>query len=277
MPMRQDDGQLISVLMGVLYRRESIDLLERSVKSIQGQTYRNFELLICDDGSTEAASRYLDETVTQDERVRLIRGCKKTDLASKLNRCLSEAKGSYIARMDDDDYAHPDRFEKQTACLNDHPEASFLGCSVSVWDGSKITGKWVFPEYPEVKDFLFQQPFVHPSMMFRRKVLLSVGGYSEDSHCVLCEDYDLLLRLYAAGYRGMNQQEVLLDYTVMEAAHSNRKIRHRWNETVTRYRRFKSLKLLPSAWTYVIKPIAVGLVPKKALRRIKKRWYKKGC
>ena len=109
-------------------------------------------------------------------------------------------------------------------------------------------------------------------MMFRREVLLAVGGYSEEPYCILCEDYDLLLRLYAAGYRGMNQQEVLLDYTVLGSTHSGRKMQHRWNETVTRYRRFRELGLLPEKFLYVVKPLAVGMIPTPLLIRLKRHF-----
>ena len=82
--------------------------------------------------------------------------------------------------------------------------------------------------------------------MFRKDVLLNVGGYSEEKSCILCEDYDLLLRLYAAGYHGYNLQECLLDYTVSATAKGNRKMSHRWNEVVTRFHRFRELGVLPA-------------------------------
>lgn len=267
--MQREDRPLISVLMGVYYRREDTALLCRSIQSILNQSKPDFEFLICDDGSTAEAVKVLDRFAEKDQRIHLVRPGNKYALAEKLNACLQQARGELIARMDDDDYSHPDRFEKQTACLQDHPEIDFLGSNVSIWDGNKITGKQVFPEYPKVEDFLFRQPFIHPSMMFRKDALLAVNGYSEESHCILCEDYDLLLRLYAAGYRGMNQQEALLDYTVLKKAHSGRKMRHRWNEAVTRWKRFRELNLLPSALPWVIKPIVVGVLPEKLLNKLK--------
>ncbi len=266
---QQEDKPLISVLMGVYYRREDTALLCRSIRSVLEQSNPDFEFLICDDGSTAEAVKMVDHFAEQDQRIHPVRPGDKYALAEKLNACLRQAQGQLIARMDDDDYAHSDRFEKQVACLQGHPEIAFLGSNVSIWDGSKITGQRVFPEYPEVEDFLFRQPFVHPSMMFRKETLLTINGYSEESHCILCEDYDLLLRLYAAGYRGINQQEVLLDYTVLDSAHSGRKMWHRWNEAVVRYRRFRELGLLPGKFLYVVKPLIVGLVPKGMQKKLK--------
>ena len=97
----------------------------------------------------------------------------------------------------------------------------------------------------------------------------AVNGYSEDKSVILCEDYDLLLRLYAKGFYGANLQEVLFDYTIPATVKGNRKMRHRWNEAVTRYRRFKELELFPIALPYVVKPIAVGFLPKFILKRLK--------
>ena len=241
MPMRQDDEPLISVLMGVLYRRESVNLLERAIRSIQNQTYSNWELLICDDGSTETAWQYLNEIAIQDERIHLIRGCKKTDLASKLNWCLAQAKGSYIARMDDDDWSDPQRFEKQLCALEYKPAIAFVGSNVRLRRDEHVAGVWELPEQPRVRDFLFVQPFVHPTLMFRRKALEAVGGYCEEPRCLGCEDYDLLLRLYEAGFTGMNLQEPFLVYTLPAVGRKKRTMALRWNEGKTRYTRFKKL------------------------------------
>lgn len=273
--MGQNDGPLISVLMGVLYRRESVNLLERSIRSIQNQTYSNWELLICDDGSTEAPRQYIEKIATRDERIHLIRDCKKTDLASKLNWCLKAAKGMYIARMDDDDWSDPQRFEKQLCVLKDKPAIAFVGSNVRLWRDDRVVGIRELPKNPEIRDFLFVQPFIHPTLMFRRKALEAVGGYCEEPRCLGCEDYDLLLRIYEAGFIGMNIQEPFLVYTLPALGRKKRTMALRWNEGKTRYTRFKSLGLLPTAFPYVIKPIVVGLVPESMLERLKRvrnRW-----
>jgi len=256
--------------MGVYYRKTSVDPLVRSVNSILRQSLADFELLICDDGSNEKVCQFLDDIARQDKRICLIRKSDAFDLASKLNLCLAEAKGQLIARMDDDDYAYPQRFERQVAYLKQNTDVAFVGCNVNLVCGGEIVGQRKFVERPQVKDFYFKQPFIHPSLLFRREVLLAVGGYSEDNHCLLCEDYDLLLRLYSAGFQGANLQDILLDYTVPVTARGSRKMQHRWNETVTRYRRFKELGVLLKAWPYVLKPLAVGMLPEFVLRRLKK-------
>lgn len=259
----------ISVLMGVLYRKEDTAPLQRAVQSILAQTVPDFEFLICDDGSNDAAVRLLDELAARDARIRLVRGNNKRSLPEKLNECLRHARGQWIARMDDDDFSHPQRFERQLAWLREHPEAAFVGCNVALVKGGERAGERSFPAFPQVKDFYMTQPFIHPSLLLRREALDAVGGYSEDKHCLLCEDYDLLLRLYEHGFKGANLQEILFDYTIPLTARGSRKMSHRWNEVVTRWRRFRSLGVLPKALPYVIKPIAVGLLPEKLLSALK--------
>lgn len=259
----------VSVIMGVRYLLSDVRPLRRAVQSILEQTYEDFEFLICDDGSTYDASSYLDSIAAKDNRIRLIRGCKPTDLASKLNFCLAAAKGSSIARMDDDDYSHPDRLEKQLLFLNTYPDTAFVGCCVSLVRNGVLSGTKRFPERPCVEDFYFSQPYIHPALMFRREALERVDGYSEHPDCLLCEDYDLLLRLYQAGFTGANLQEILFDYTIPVVSKGNRRMKHRINEVKTRYHRFRDLGRLPRALPYVVKPVVVGLIPEPLLAVLK--------
>lgn len=259
----------VSVIMGVRYVRTDLRLLERAVRSILDQTYSNLELQICDDGSSLQAKEWLEDVSRKDKRLILTRNGTCLDLARKLNLCLGASTGEYIARMDDDDWSCPNRLEKQIQFLQREHEAAFVGCNVRLCRNSEIIGERKLPSRPIVEDFYFVQPFIHPTLVFRREALESVGGYSERSDCVLCEDYDLLLRMYGMGLWGANMQECLLDYTVPASAKGGRTIRHRYNETVTRWRRFKELGKLPGALPYVIKPLAVGLIPENVLRRMK--------
>lgn len=267
---RQAEIPLISVIMGVYYQREECALLERSVRSILDQTLSSFELLICDDGSNDTARELLDRLAQKDGRIVLVRGTAAYSLPEKLNVCLERARGVWIARMDDDDYAAPERFRRQLDFLEEHPKVAFVGSNVRLIRDGQAVGQRILPEYPTIEDFYMVQPYIHPALIFRREVLETVGGYSREKTVLLCEDYDLLLRLYANGYRGSNLQELLLDYTIPLTAKGNRKMSHRWNEAVTRFRRFRQLGRLPGALPYVIKPLAVGLLPETVLRKLKR-------
>lgn len=150
-----------------------------------------------------------------------------------------------------------------------HPETAFVGCNVNLVCEGVAKGICKLPERPAVHDFLFTQPYVHPALIFRREAILAVDGYSRERHCLLCEDYDLLLRLYERGFAGANMQECLIDYSLPPTAKGNRTMLHRWNECVTRYKRFRALRLLPQAFPYVLKPLAVGILPEPLLRILK--------
>lgn len=253
----------VSVVMGVYNGGQT---LARAIDSILMQTFCDLEFIICDDGSTDDTWRQLNWYKSEDSRVRIIQNKENQGLAPTLNRCLKEARGRYIARMDDDDYSYSERLTRQVAYLKDHSEIAFVGCCADLRRKDAVVGKRMFSEYPEVRDFYMTQPYLHPTIVFRREALEVVGGYSEDRRCVLCEDYDLFLRLYAKGYQGANLQETLLMYTLPNTAKGNRRMCHRWNETVTRWRRFGDLGVFPGALPYVLKPLVVGLVPESLLK-----------
>ena len=269
----QDDSLLpVSVIMGTLYRRNNIQLLKRAVDSILNQTFMNLEFIICDNGSSVEAMKYLESI--DDHRIKIVRQDNCLDLASKLNLCLKEARGKYIARMDDDDLSFPNRLEKEIIFLQKYTNIGFIGCNVSLIQNGNEVGKRVLPEYPTVEDFYIVQPFIHPTLVFRKEVLKAVGGYSEDKDCILCEDYDLLLRIYKAGYKGANLQDVLFDYTIPLRTKDVRNMHHRINEMKTRYRRFRELGKMPGALPYVVKPVVMGLIPEYFTNMLKAKQWK---
>lgn len=271
MPTPDENQPLISVCMGVRYRREDLSLLERAISSIQAQTYSNWEFLICERDSTPAAKRRLSSFAQEDPRIRLIDGTGTTGLAGQLNRCLAEARGDWIARMDDDDFSYPQRLAAQMEYLRENPQVAFVGCIARLERDGKPAGIRRLPAKPTVRDFLFVQPFLHPTLLFRREALKAAGGYCEKPRCLGCEDYDLLLRLYEAGLMGENIQDPLFTYTLPPKGSKKRTMALRWNEVKTRYVRFRALGLLPGALPYVIKPVIVGLLPEKALIEAKRR------
>lgn len=265
----------ISVIMGVCYQRQDLMLLERSIKSILNQTYCNFEFLICQNDSTAQARELLETFQKVDSRIRLIDGTGADTLAKKLNRCLKEAKGTLVARQDDDDYSDPQRFEKQVDYLYNNKDVAFVGCEVLLNQNNTLVGMYRFSERPIVRDFLFTQPFIHPTLVFYKTVLNAVGGYCEEERCDGCEDYDLLLRLYEKGYIGANIQYPYFVYTIPPKGKSNGTFRRRINEVQTRFILFRRMRLLPKAFPYVCKPILVGLIPSVILYKLKviKRKY----
>lgn len=263
---------LVSVLMGTDCQDPDIRQLERSLRSILSQSFSDFEFLICADGSSAGSKGLIRQMARTDQRIRIVPDKGRDSLAAKLNACLEQSKGELIARMDDDDVSRPDRFDKQISFLAGVPEIDFIGSNAELRMDGKSVGVRQLPLRPGIRDFLFVQPFIHPTLMFRREVLIAVNGYSEERRCIKCEDYDLLLRLYEMGFQGANLPECLLEYTTF--ANGNRRLRDRWNESQTRFCHFQKLGLLPGAFPYVVKPVLVGMLPRRVLRKLKEAHYK---
>lgn len=274
--MRTQDEQepLVSVIMGLRYQQKNLFLLERSIASILNQEYRNLEFLICENDSYKGVYSRLEQFLKEDARVRLVDGKGTRTLAERLNRCLKMAQGDWVARMDDDDISEPERISVQINYLREFPQVAFVGCVAHLEREGKLVGLRKLPKSPTVRDFYFVQPFLHPTLLFRKGILECVGGYNEERRCIGCEDYDLLLRLYEMGFQGENIQKPLFTYRLPSLNSKKRTMRLRKNEVWTRYVRFRALGLLPGALPYVIKPILVGLIPEKLLEIWKGKHYK---
>lgn len=165
----------VSVIMGV-YNCKDFTLLRKSVDSILNQTYRDFEFIICDDGSTNGALEELKKIAQSDSRIKIMSYSENRGLNHALNVCLAASKGEYIARQDDDDISKPERLEKQVSFLDRNPEYAIVGACADVFDDKGIWGQYSVPEKPQKKDFLWNSPFMHPTMMMRKEDLLFGGG-----------------------------------------------------------------------------------------------------
>lgn len=260
----------LSVIMGA-YNVASLTVFRKAMDSVLKQKMGDFEFIICDDGSTDETWGLLKELADRDKRVRPVQNPENRGLAASLNHCLEHARGELIARQDADDISAPDRFQKQITFLGAHPEIGFAGSNVTLWDETGDWGERLFPEYPQAKDFRFTMPFVHGALMFRRSALDAVAGYRVAKETRRAEDYDMLMRMYAAGLRGANLQERLYAFLEDRAAQKRRKYRYRLDEAAVRWKGFRSLGLMPGALPYVMKPLAVGLIPSGILRRLKKQ------
>lgn len=262
-------NDLISAVMGVKYTRSETDTLKRSIDSVLNQTYKNIELIICERDSTAEAKALLSSFAAQDDRVILLDGSAAKSFSEQLNMSVERASGDLIARMDDDDYSFPERFKREADYLCSHDDLAFVGCNVRLVQDGNDMGVQIFPERPFVKDFLFTMPFIHPAIMFRKEAFEAIGGYSTLERCNRCEDYDFLLRLYEKGLVGANLQETLFAYTLPAKGKTTRNFKDRVNEMKTRFFRFHALGLMPGAFFYAIKPLAVWLIPSGLLAAMK--------
>jgi glycosyltransferase involved in cell wall biosynthesis len=183
---------LMSVYNGEKYLREAID-------SILGQTFKDFEYLIIDDGSTDSSSDIIRSYT--DSRIRLIRNEKNIGLTGSLNKGLKLAKGEYIARMDADDISLPERLEREVAIAGAHPEitvvttgfANFVNSFREDNRDSVNKGGTDEIEWIGFEDLLEGNKIFHGSVLFKRRDVLDIGGY--DERLPKAQDYDLWLRV----------------------------------------------------------------------------------
>lgn len=259
---------MISVIMGVKDARE--EELRAAIESITAQSYKEWEYIICDDGSVNNTYKVLTEYAEADSRIKIIRNEKNQGLAYSLNRCIKEAQGEYIARMDADDISAQDRLESQLEFLQQHEEYAVVGCFSELIDESGVWGRRQMPVAPEKNDFLWGSPFMHPTVMMRREVLEAVGGYRVARETLRLEDYDMFMRMYIEGYKGANLNRYLYQFREDKAAFGRKKYSYRIDEVKIRAMYFGRLGLLPKGYLYMIKPLIVGLIPQKVLRRLRK-------
>ncbi|MEH2502787.1 cellulose synthase/poly-beta-1,6-N-acetylglucosamine synthase-like glycosyltransferase [Bradyrhizobium sp. AZCC 1578] len=185
--------------------------LPQALGTILDQSFADFELIAIDNGSTDETGPYLDSIT--DPRVRVFH---QTDagLAGALNRGISLARGRYVARQDHDDLADPSRIAKQVQFLESHPEHALIGTRAEIWVGDKPSGR--FHDHPTEDeilrfDLIFNNPFVHSSVMIRKSALDRVGVYTTDPARQPPEDYELWSRI-SRQYRVANLPERLTIY-----------------------------------------------------------------
>ena len=262
----------VSVIMGV-YNCKRKDILEKSINSIIHQTYQDWEFLICDDGSVDDTCSKLQAFSRQDNRIRILHYAENRGLNYALNYCLAEAEGIYIARQDDDDLSAPDRLEKQVKVLDTMPMYAIVGTAAEVYHDGGVWGNFNVPEHPLKKSFLWNSPFIHPTVMIRKEALEAVHGYRVAKETRRCEDYDLFMRMYAGGYQGYNIQEKLYLYRSENGNTKHRPMKYRIDEVVVRWKGYRALNMLGTGLPFIVKPVLVGLIPAKLLKVIKMKQY----
>lgn len=187
-----DFSMPISVVMAT-YNTE-VSMLREAVESILSQTFRDFEFIIIDDGSTDESADYLRGL--PDPRIRLIRNPMNIGLTKSLNIGLKAAKGKYIARMDADDIALPERFEKQYAYMEAHPDVILCGSRVLFFNGDLSHPARTPQRAPENMEtyrvhLLFRNPGpYHPTAFFRHESLLEHHVLYDES-LVYAQDYGM--------------------------------------------------------------------------------------
>lgn len=223
------DSPLVSIGMSV---RNNAPTLALALRSMLRQTYTNWELILIDDGSADSTVEVARSIV--DQRIRLLPESPSRGLAHRLNQAIDLARGRYFARMDGDDVCFPERFARQTAYLESHPEIDLLGSGAVVFSGNGLplgmrlapTGHDEICSHPWSGFYL-----AHPSWMgriewFRR--------YRYDERAQKAQDYDLLLRAHRQS-RFAALPDLLIGYRE-DRLNKRKNLASRWQTVAAQWR-----------------------------------------
>ncbi len=194
----------VTVIMSV-YNGEKY--IGEAVESILNQTYKDFELLIINDGSTDSSKDII--YLYDDKRIRLINNKRNIGLTRSLNKGIRLSQSEYVARMDADDVSLPTRLEKQVKFMDANDDIALCGTWFqSIGNNSDVV--WKVPEHDEEIRclMLFHNPIFHPTVILRRAVLEQFS-LSYNPKYRYSQDYDLWVRMLAHS-KASNLQEVLL-------------------------------------------------------------------
>ncbi|KKN47562.1 hypothetical protein LCGC14_0661670 [marine sediment metagenome] len=202
---------ICTVYNAELYLKESLD-------SISAQTFKDFELILVNDGSTDKSRDILLKYVGSN--VRLLENKYNEGIPISRNRALLEATGEYIAIHDGDDISYKERFSKEVEYLDQHPEVDFMGGhATKISHTGEFLGYMHYPPLSTADAFMVisrykLNPIIDPSCMYRKDVVLNNGGYTMDPDLRTALDFHLWCRLLIKKHKMANLQEPLIKYRI---------------------------------------------------------------
>ncbi|HCR4946745.1 TPA: glycosyltransferase, partial [Enterococcus faecium] len=266
--MSNVSNPLVSVIMGAYNSEKTIG---RAIDSIIKQTYLHWEMIICDDGSTDGTVKIIRKYVEKDKRIKLVQNKKNSGLAYSLNHCLKYSSGKYVARMDADDISLPERFAYQVGFFEKNPEYDVVGCNRIVFDENGDSGIRKSKEIPTINDMYKGSPFAHPTIMMKRSVYTILGGYRVNKDTTRSEDLEMWFRFFNEGFRGYNLQRVLFKYQETSEDFHKRSLRAAYGITKVLLRGYKLIGVSKYKYIYAFKPIISAIIPKYIMYRYQER------
>lgn len=254
-----ENKPLVSIITGIY---NCAPTLQEAIQSILDQTYENWELILCDDGSSDhtyAVAQACREKCPN--KITVLRNEENQGLNKTLNRCLSHAHGVYIARMDGDDISESTRLEQEVAFLEDHPEFALVSTPMIYFDENGDWGRGTAIPAPALRDFVFHAPcFCHAPVMVRKSVYDTVGGYSEEDVFLRFEDCNLWYKIYAAGYKGANLSEPLYRMRDDRNAYRRRTVSTRLRAVYVQWHGFRMVRMKWYYYPVLLKELMKGIV-----------------
>lgn len=199
--------------------------LREAIESILNQTYKDFEFIIINDGSTDNSKDII--LSYNDKRIKYVENECNLKLIKTLNKGIDLAQGEYIARMDSDDISLPDRFERQMKVFSSNPCVDFInGRAYNIDEkGQSLNQVWYGPVTNECIKYinLFQSIICHPSIMIKAEILKKYK-YRDDKSILHIEDYDLWARLFNDGFVCYSMKQPVLKYRVVKTSITHQKV-----------------------------------------------------
>lgn len=256
----------VSIIMGIY---NCAATLPEAIDSIIRQTFTNWELIMCDDGSTDNTYNVAREYEKKyPDKIKLLKNNENLGLNQTLNNCLWEAQGEYVARMDGDDLSMPERLQKEVDFLDVHPEYAIVSTAMTFFDDAGDWGTNKVIEIPQIKDFVRHAPFhCHAPCMIRKEAFTEVGGYTVDKRLLRYEDCNLWYKLYSRGYRGYNLSESLYKMRDDRNAYKRRTISSRMRAVYVQFSGFNMVNMPKRYYTYLLveflKDLMLVFMPEK--------------
>lgn len=259
----------ISVIMGI-YTSKNKEMIRYAIDSIINQTFKEWEFVICDDGSPDDTWDFLNSEYGNDERFVLIHNETNGGLRVALNTCLAAATADYVARMDADDYSRPDRLEKLYNYVIENPDVDVVGTAMMSFDDDGEKGiLHVRKLKPSKIDFVHGTIVAHATTIMKKSSLIAVGGYRVAWETIRCEDLDLYMRMFANGAKFHNIDDPMYYFRQDSESIKRRKYKNRIKEFLVKFKGFRLLHMPLYSYVFVLKPLVVGLIPKTLLEHIK--------
>ena len=250
--------------------------IAEAIDSIINQTFKDWELIICDDGSDDGTWDVIQRyQVKYLERIVALRNEENRKQAFSRNRCIKKARGKYIAIMDADDKCDLTRLEKQVVFLENNQDIAFVGTGMTFFDQNGTWATKLRTPFPRKEQYVPHAPFCLASCMFRKEKLEAVGGYNEKPIYQRGEDYELVVSLMEKGFRGANINDVLYFCREDNEVYNKRRINQRLKEARKIADVVRRLRLPVKYYIFVLRPLILGLLPGKIYLKIHRGALKK--
>lgn len=271
--MMENQKPLVSVIMSV--KNGELDL-PNSIGSIKAQTLTNWELIVCDDGSTDGTLKLLQDYASKDNRIIVLHNDQSQGSAQARDICIDIARSNFLAVHDADDTSAPTRFEEQYNFMQQNPKYAIVGTGYyTVRRDGSIIGECHPKEEPTALDQVKRGEFMHPSFMMRKDMVEKVGFYTISPYTLRSQDYHMVMKVLGEGMLMYNMKNCLYYYTADEGMMARTRNWKRVKGLMwIRWDAYKRNHLPLWCYIYVLKPLITNLIPKAIMFRHHEKNFK---